>query len=232
MVSCAMFLSALCLIPAITATGALASPIVPFHFNAPGISGSGTFTVVPNVSPADPNPLCGTAGNNPCRSDPPGAYRIAAVNGTFTDAGLGIFNAAITGLVPTDPADETDPVFDPLVPSSLSFLPSGLSYNNLFFPDGNPIDCNYPFFGTFLDVFGTAFTIAGGYTVDFWGDGNEGPGGALTYGVGVALGANTLDYRFDGVSAGIPEPLTLSLFGAGLFGAAGMRRRRRQNKGA
>lgn len=218
----------LALAPLVISTSAVAGMIVPFHVNGLGISSSGTFTVVPNVSSPDPNPLCGTPGNNPCRSDPPGAYRITSVHGTFSDANIGIINAAITGLVPTNPADERDPVFDPLVPTSLSFLASGLSYNNLFFPNGNPIDCNFPFFGTFVDVFGTAFTVAGGYTVDFWGDGNMGPAGALTYGVGVDMGANTLDYQFAGISAGIPEPLTLSLFGAGLAGAAAMRRRRKQ----
>jgi hypothetical protein len=210
------------------ASAAQASQIVAFHVNGLGIKSSGFFTIIPNVSPADPNPLCGTSGNNPCRSDPPGAYRITNVTGTFTDATAGIFNAAITGLVPTNPANERDPVFDPLVPASLSFVPSGLSYNNLFFPNGSPIDCAFPFFGTFLDVFGTAFNIAGGYTVDFWGDGNMGPGGALTYGVGVDLGANTIDYQFAGVGATVPEPLTLSLFGMGLAGAAAMRRRRKQ----
>jgi PEP-CTERM motif len=38
-------------------------------------------------------------------------------------------------------------------------------------------------------------------------------------------------YQLDFTSA-VPEPLTLSLFGAGLLGAAGMRRRRKANKAA
>jgi hypothetical protein len=222
-------LLALCLAPLMMSSSALAG-IVPFHLNGLGISSNGTFTIVPNVSPPDPNPLCGTAGNNPCRSDPPGAYRITNVTGTFTDLNIGIIDAAITGLIPTSPENERDPIFDPLVPSSLSFVPSGLSYNNLYFPNGSPIDCAFPFFGTYLDVFGTAFTIAGGYSVNMWGDGNYGPGGALTYGIGVDQGANTLDYKFAGITA--PEPLTLSLFGAGLAGAAGLRRRRRNDKRA
>ena len=223
--SCAAFLAALCSAPA-----ALASVVVPFHLNGLGVSGNGSFTIQPNVSPPDHNPACGTAGNNPCRSDPPGAWQITGVTGTFTDERLGIFNAAITGLIPINPADEMDPVFDPLVPSSLSFIPAGLSYNNLYFPAGFPIDCAFPFHGTYLDVFGTAFTIAGGFTVNFWGDGNYGPGGALTYGVGVTQGANILDYRFAGIPA--PEPLTLSLFAAGLAGAGAMRRRRKNARRA
>lgn len=199
----------------------------PFHVYGQGIDASGWLTFEPNVSPPDPNPLCGTAGNNPCRSDPAGAYRLTAVTGTFSDAALGIINASITGLIPISPENEHDPVFDPLVPSSLSFVPAGLSYNNLLFPNGSPIDCNYPFLGTFLDVFGTALTINGGYTVNLWGDGNEGPGGTLTYGAGVAMGASVMDYRFDGLAGTIPEPLSLSLFGGGLLVGAGLRRRKR-----
>jgi hypothetical protein len=204
-----------------------------FSLSGGPFSGSGVFTIAPNVSPPDPNPLCGTPGNNPCRADPPGAYAITGVTGTFSDTNLGISNAAITGLVPIHPANERDPVFDPLVPTSLSFIdygpPAGaLTYNNLFFPAGSPIDCDYPFFGTFLDVFGVAFTVAGGYTVDFWGDGAE-PGVGLTYGVGVTNGASLLDYQFDGVTAAasIPEPSTWALMLMGFGGLAWSLRRAR-----
>ncbi|HUO99183.1 MAG TPA: PEP-CTERM sorting domain-containing protein [Rhizomicrobium sp.] len=207
---------------------ALASTMVAFHLNGQGISGDGIFTIEPDVSPPDPNTLCGTAGQNPCRADPSGAFMITNVTGSFTDEALGIFGAPITGLVATSPADERDPTFDPLVPSSLSFTGAGLSYNNLYFPNGSPIDCDYPFLGTYLDVFGTAFTITGGDIVNFWGDGFYPPVGALTYGVGVAEGDNVIDYRFAGITA--PEPLTFSLFGAGLVGAAATRRRRRRKQ--
>jgi hypothetical protein len=210
-----------------------------FSFSGGPFSGSGVFTIVPNVSPADPNPLCGTPGNNPCRTDPPGAYAITGVTGTFSDSNLGISNAAITGLVPINPANERDPVFDPLVPASLSFIdfgpPAGsLTYNNLFFPAGSPIDCDYPFSGTFLDVFGVAFRVAGGYTVDLWGDGAE-PGIGLTYGVGVTDGASLLDYQFDGVNAAasIPEPSTWALMLVGFGGLAlSLRRGRSLAQGA
>ena len=116
--------------------------VIPFAFNGGGFSGSGFLTVAPNVAPADPNPNCGTAGNNPCRTDPAGAYAITAISGTFSSSVNGIFNAAITGLVPISPANERDATFDPLVPSSLSFIDytgGALTYNNLFFPDGSPI---------------------------------------------------------------------------------------------
>ena len=129
--------------------------------------------------------------------------------GHFRTPAIGL-TASITGLVPTHPSNESS-TFDPLVPASLSFIDytnetpgNALSYNNLFFPAGSPIDCAYPLDGTFLDVFGTAFTVAGGDTVDFWGDGNAGPGGALTCGIGVTDGTNLLDYKFAGVSAAVP----------------------------
>jgi hypothetical protein len=209
--------------------------VVPFEFSGLGFSGNGFLTVTPNVAPPDPNPLCGTAGNNPCRTDPPGAYKITSITGTFSDATDGISNAAITGLVPINPANERDPTFDPLVPSSLSFVdfapgPTGyLSYNNLFFPNGSPIDCAFPYSGTFVDVFGTAFTVAGGYTVDFWGDGNLNGPGTTTYGVGVTDGSQLLDYQFAGVNAAIPEPSTWILMLLGLGGLGyGLRRERRR----
>lgn len=208
---------------------------VAFEFNAPGVSGNGTFTVAPNIpAPADPNPLCGQPGQNACRSDPPSASKITGISGTFTDSTLGLFNVAITGLVPTNPANERDPTFDPIVPASLSFVGSSsasgtyFSYDNLFYPNGAPIVCAFPFTGTFLDPFGTAFTIANGDTVDLWGDGNFGPGSTLTYGVGVlSLNAQTGQYTklvndFAGVSATVPEPGSFALLGTGLMLLAGM----------
>jgi hypothetical protein len=197
-----------------------------FSFSGGTFSGNVVFTYSPDVSPTDPNPLCGTVGNNPCRADPVGAYAITGVTGTFSDTSILISNATITGLIPINPANERDLVFDPLVPTSLSFVEAGLSYNNLFFPTGSPIDCDYPFTGTLLDVFGVAFTIAGGDTVNLWGDGAE-PGLGKTYGVGVAKGDAVLDYQFDGVGGGVPEPATWSLMIAG-FGLAGARLRRRR----
>ncbi len=210
--------------------------VVGFSFNGAGVSGNGTFTIEPNVSPPDPNPDCGTVGNNPCRSDPAGAYRITNITGTFSDAAASIVNAAITGLVSINPANERDAVFDPLVPASLSFIDnsdnSSLTYNNLFYPNGSPIVCDFPFVGTFVDVFGTAFTVDGGYTVNLWGDGNSGPNDTLTYGVAVSDGTAILDYQFAGISATAPEPASiwllfggLLMFGASLKGASASRAR-------
>lgn len=210
--------------------------VVSFAFNGSGVSGQGLFQIVPNVAPPDPDALCGTTGHNACRTDPPGAWAITGASGTFTDTAAGLNNVAITGVVPIAPANERDPVFDPLVPSSLSFIdfapgPNGfLSYNDLYFPNGSPVDCAFPFSGTYVDVFGVAMTLAGGDTLNLWGDGDELGPGTTTYGVGVTDGAHLLDYRFDGVNgvSPVPEPGTWMLLLAG-FGlvALTLRGRRR-----
>jgi|SwirhisoilCB2_FD_contig_61_912178_length_759_multi_3_in_0_out_0_1 hypothetical protein len=229
-------IAALGVIASLTFASQANSAVVTFGFsNGAGVSGSGTFTTTLNVSPTDPNPLCGMVGQNACRADPPGAYSITSISGTFSDTADGINNAAITGLIPISPANERDAVFDPLVPTSLSFYdltPSSngaFTYNNLFFPAGSPIDCAFPFSGTFLDVFGLAFNVAGGYAVDLWGDGDLHGPGTLTYGVRVTDGTRFLVDQFDGVNATatIPEPATWMIMLMG-FGALGYALRRRR----
>ena len=202
-------------------------------FSGVGVSASMDITAVPNVAPPDPNPSCGTPGNNPCRTDPIGAYKITGITGTFSDANTAtpITDALITGLVPINPANERDATFDPLVPSSLSFIDytnetspgTALSYNNLFFPAGSPIDCDFPFTGTLLDVFGVAFTLDDGDTAVLWGDGNY-LFGPLTYGAAVTDGINRLDYQFGGVSR-VPEPGAAWLLVSGVVGLLGWRGR-------
>lgn len=213
-------------VAAITFAGQASADVIHFGFSNGIVHGSGYLTVVPDVAPPDPNPNCGTPGNNACRTDPAGAYAITAISGRFSDSRDGITNAAITGLVPINPANERDPTFDPLVPSSLSFIafPGGAnSYDNLFFANGSPIDCTgYPFSGTFLDVYGTAFKVAGGYTVNLFGLGDV-PGVGLTYGVSVS-GASGQLYNAPngGVEMAVPEPGSLALLGTGIFGLFGL----------
>jgi hypothetical protein len=207
---------------------------VNFSLSGQGYSLTGVFTTAMDVSPTDPDPNCGTAGANPCRSDPAGASRITAISGSFSDSTDGIANAAVGALIPISPGNERDPVFDPLPPSSLSFVdyapPSGFfSYDNLFFESGSPIDCGtFPFPGTFLDDFGAAFTVAGGYTVNIWGDGDLHGSGTTAYGINVVRDGALLSSSFDGLSgAAVPEPSTWALMLVA-FGGLGWRLRRRR----
>jgi PEP-CTERM motif len=213
--------------------------IVGFSLTGQGYSLTGIFTTTTDVSPADPDPNCGTAGANPCRSDPAGAARITAISGSFSDSADGIVNAAVGALIPIAPSNERDPVFDPLPPTSLSFVdyapPSGFfSYDNLYFAAGSPIDCGtFPFPGTFLDDFGAAFTVAGGYTVNIWGDGDLHGPGTTSYGIDVVRDGALLSSSFDGLSgsAAVPEPSTWALMLVA-FGGLGWRLRRRGAVGA
>jgi hypothetical protein len=191
-----------------------------FSFNVlgTGISGAVTLTATPDTVVGDPT----------------GAYTIQTISGTFSDAGVSISNAAITGLVAISPV--SPPVGAP-APVSLSFLnvanpPPGdtaISYDNLFYPGGSPVTCaGYPFAGGIFDVYGVVFTLNNGDAVDFFSNG-EGPGMPLNYGaVVIALGSSNtvIDYAAGGL--GVPEPATWSLMLVGL-GALGtlLRERRR-----
>jgi len=225
------------LVSALALSAPASARVVDWSIDGLGVSGHGTFSIVPDHSPPDPDPLCGTAGHNPCRSDPAGAWAITGVSGVITDANAGVADAAITGLIPINPAPERDPVFDPLVPSSLSFYDydpannGDFTYNNLFFPNGSPIDCAFPFAGTFVDVFGAAFTLAGGYVADLWGDGDfpVPGGGTQTYGFRLEQGTQELDNQFAGINgvAAAPEPAAWMLLLAGFSGLGLVLRRRR-----
>jgi hypothetical protein len=86
----------------------------------------------------------------------------------------------------------------------------------------------YPTGTSFLDTDGVAFTTASGMDVDifsFFAEGSMPSGNAYgeeTSGAGFGVGT------FKAVPA--PEPLTLSVFGAGLAGAAALRRRKKAHK--
>lgn len=205
--------------------------VVQFFVGGEGYAVSGSMTVAPNVSPPDPDPTCGTDGS-PCRSDPPSAWKITAISGTFSDVADGISKAAITGLIPISPAIPHDSPVDPLVPTSLSFVDysgGSFSYDNLYFPDGSVVDCTtFPFTGTFIDDFGAAFTTAGGYTVNIWGDGDFNGPGTTAYGITVLKDSSLLSTSFNGLSGGVPEPSTWALMLLAFGGlGSGLRHRRR-----
>lgn len=201
----------------------------PFSFSGHGISGSGAITVGPYTAPSDTTDGLG-------RHDPASAFRVLSITGTVTDAALGWTNLPITGLLPVSPTAERDSPLDPFVPTSLSYVGGTLktnsfSYDDLYYPDGAPIVCEFNFTGTSVDPFGMAFTVQGGDIVDLWGDGNFGNGGPLpsdrflTYGVGVLASdwatnpTPQLVNQFAGVSASfaVPEPGSGGLIAAGLL---------------
>ena len=182
-----------------------------FSFQGGGVNGAITLTYGPDT----------------VVGDPAGAYAITGVSGVFSDANLGLLNRAITGVVPISPASPTPTNL--LAPKSFSFLPiasgvsspeglaPGYTYDDLFYPGGSPQTASsYPFHGGFLDIYGVAFTIAGGDGVDFWSNGVV-PGAGLSYGAAVTDGLTPLDYVAS--VAAVPEPASAALLGSFLLGA-------------
>lgn len=169
--------------------------------------------------------------------DPVGAQHIIGATGMFSN---GSSNVAITGVVATSPG--VAPPGETL-PKSFSWLfadGNSYSYDNLFYADGSPLVCPpmgatpYTFYGGFLDIFGAMFVLDNGDVVGLWSDGVV-PAGAfgtpagLTYGLSVFTatpdGGYTLSSsQFAGVSANVPEPGFLWLFGAGVLGLFAWRR--------
>ncbi|MEO6799733.1 MAG: PEP-CTERM sorting domain-containing protein [Rhodanobacter sp.] len=176
--------------------------------------------------------------------DPAGAQHITGASGTFSDAGLGLKNVAIKGLIATSPG--MAPPGETL-PKSFSWFTAGgssYSYDNLFYASGSPLACPpdpdepYVFYGGFLDIFGAMFALDNGDVLALWSDGVTTPGafgpgwpGGLTYGMNVfqkTAGGYTFDAstqgQFAGVKATVPEPGLLWLFGAGVLGLFARRR--------
>lgn len=175
-----------------------------------------------------PNPNTGTIGTSPNTHDPVGSYIVTGISGSFSDSTIGFNNVPITGIVLSNPALPTSTNL--LAPASFGFYPvgaglpspeglaPGLSYDDLFYPDGSPQTASsYPFHGGYLDIYGLVFTLLGGDAVNLWSNGNMGAG--VTYGAAVTDGAGLLD-RKSGLSVtAVPEPSTWAMF---LIGFAGL----------
>ncbi|HZC38082.1 MAG TPA: PEPxxWA-CTERM sorting domain-containing protein [Sphingomicrobium sp.] len=205
-----------------------------FNLSGSGISGSISLTYTP-----DPN--TGPIGTSPNAFDPVGSYVVTGITGTFSDSNIGLTDAAITGIVPSNPGSPT--ADNLLAPHSFGFylvangVPGpdgtapGFSYDGLFYPGGSPQTAtSYPFSGGVFDIYGLVFTLSGGDSVDLWSNGNV-PGTGLNYGVGVTDGTSVLDYASPVSLAAVPEPATWAMMLIG-FGAIGLplRAARRKRK--
>ena len=189
---------------------------ISFNFDGSGVSTQIELTYVPN-------PNTGPLGNRPNLVDPVGSFVVTGLTGTFSDAFLGISGATITGLVPIVPEtahDDNPPNL--LAPHSLSFMASGLTYDNLFYLNGSPQTASdYPYHGGYFDIYGLGFTIDGGNQVNLWSNGDF--GGGPDYGAAVTDGGATVIDYVGGLA--VPEPGSFVLFGSGLLGLLALRRR-------
>ena len=194
-----------------------ASDQLPLNFTGPGVGGH---LVVSYGSSADANY--------------PQAFKVTGISGTFTDTnnGLTLVDAAITGLVPIAPtAPEVTNLLAPADFSKFSIAAGSAfgesSYDNLVWPtESVQTATDYAVFGGFLDIYGLLFTVDGGYTVNFWSNGDSGSG--VDYGVGVATAALQYDYVSTGISL-VPEidPAGMGSVLAFVTGVFGLIERRR-----
>ena len=117
----------------------------------------------------------------------------------------------------------------------------GVSYNNLFYPNGSPLICFvdgslvYPFSGGFLDLMGVMFVLDNGDFLDLWSFGDTAPGffgpswpGGLTYGMKLIQPTGEGGYAVLALppfaNASVPEPNFVWLLGAAVLGLFAWRR--------
>lgn len=209
------------------ASGANAS-VVRIHFG--GAAGSGYADLT--LQTANPDDVVD-----------PGKIPLAITNAT------GVFGgAAITGVLASNPLPP--PPGETLIPGSYSLFSipgygdhDGVSYDNLFYPDGSPQICYidgvgfvFPFSGGVFDLLGVMFTLDNGNLLDLWSFGVVDPNAGvfppfvngLTYGMKLIQPNGQGGYDvlalppFAAVS--VPEPDFLWLFGAAAVGLFGWRR--------
>jgi hypothetical protein len=137
-------------------------------------------------------------------------------------AALGGFPLLGSGTITADPSSgnawTVTGITGTIGGSAITGLTNYFVSDNLVYPTGT----------SFLDTDGIAFTTTSGMDVNifsFFGEGSTPSGnadGEETSGAGFGVGT------FKAVPA--PEPFTLSVFGAGLAGAAALRRRKKAQK--
>jgi PEP-CTERM motif len=199
---------------------------MPITFSGPGVSGSLEITFGPGTDAKYSN-----------------AFEITGVSGTFSDTnnGLDIVDASVSLFPILSPpsAPESTNLLAPhdfskfAVASGLPVMSNGfVTYDNLFWP-GNapPTASDFSGHGTFLDIYGLAFTIDGGSTVvDLFSNGlGFGPPGAV-FGLAVVTSQTTSDYFPNaGIAASTPEPSTwaMMILGFAGLGFAGYRASRK-----
>jgi hypothetical protein len=198
---------------------------MPITFSGPGVSGSLEITFGPGTDAKYSN-----------------AFEITGVSGTFSDTnnGLDIVDASVSLFPILSPpsAPESTNHLAPhdfskfAVASGLPVMSNGfVTYDNLFWPGNAPATASdFSGHGTFLDIYGLAFTIGGGTVVDLFSNGlGFGPPGAV-FGLAVVTSKTTLDYFPNaGVAASTPEPSTwaMMILGFAGLGFAGYRASRK-----
>ena len=204
-----------------------------FNLNGPGVSGTLniTYEIDTNTAPV--------LDASPNEYDPVGSYIITGVTGTFSDMALGLTDARVTSLVPVnyalpEPSNLRAPNRFSLLPVANGveveggIVSPGLHFDNIFYPGGSPQTAtDYPFSGGVFDIYGIAFTIDSGDSVNFWSNGAV-PGAGLNYGVAVTDGIDVRDYTGGVTISAVPEPASWAMLIIGFATAGGAMRRRRR----